>query len=128
MDIVLIVSLGIIGAVLSLVLRDVRPELALVVSLAAGALILAAVIGKVGDVVAVMGSLAERANLAQGYLSTLLRVVGVAYVAEFGAQACRDAGAGSIAAKVELGGKLIVLAASAPIVAELVTLVLGMLA
>lgn len=127
MEVLQILGVGIIGAVLVMVLREIRPEMALVVSLVTGGLIALPLIGKLSGVVTVMGSLAEKAQLTEGYLSTVIRVIGVAYLAEFGSQICKDAGATSIAAKVELGGKLIILAMSAPIVAALVDMIVGIL-
>ena len=42
-------------------------------------------------------------------------MIGVAYLAEFGAQVCRDAGENSIAAKIEFAGKIIILIMAVPI-------------
>jgi stage III sporulation protein AD len=47
-----------------------------------------------------------------------------AYVSEFAAQTCRDAGEDSLAAKVEMGGKVLVLAMASPVIVALVELVL----
>lgn len=127
MEVLQIVGIGVIGAVIVLILRELRPDMALAASLATGGLIALSVIGKLSGVMEVMSNLSERARLSAGYLSTMIRVIGVAYLAEFGSQVCRDAGAGSIAAKVELGGKLIILAMAAPVVASVVDLVVGVL-
>ncbi|MCL2545329.1 MAG: stage III sporulation protein AD [Clostridia bacterium] len=127
MEVLQIVGIGVVGAIVVLILREMRPDMALAASLVTGGLIALAVVGKLSGVMEVMGSLSERAQLSGGYLSTIIRVIGVAYLAEFGSQICRDAGAGSIAAKVELGGKLMILALSAPIVASLVDMIVGVL-
>ncbi len=127
MDVMQMIGIGIVGALLMLSLRDVHPGMALMVSLAAGSLIAVALIGKLAGVVAVMGNLAAKAQLTDGYLYTMVRVIGVGYLSEFGAQVCRDAGAGGIAAKVELGGKLIILAMAAPIVVALVEMIVSVL-
>ena len=127
MEIIQLVGVGVAAAILILIVRDTRPEVALILSLTAGALILLMSLSRLSGVLATMGSLAARVNLTGGYLSIIVRVIGVAYLAEFGVQLCKDAGAGSVAAKVELGGKLIILALSAPIVASLVEMVVGIL-
>ncbi|NLA05696.1 MAG: stage III sporulation protein AD, partial [Firmicutes bacterium] len=61
------------------------------------------------------------------YLQTLLRVIGIAYLAEFGAQVCRDAGEGSIASRVELAAKVIILVMAVPVIIEIMESVLGMI-
>ena len=61
------------------------------------------------------------------YLDTVLRVIGVAYLAAFGGQVCRDAGEGALAAKVELAGKVLILAMSVPLMFALLDLILRIL-
>jgi len=56
-----------------------------------------------------------------------LRIVGIAALCELGAQVCKDADENGLAAKIEIGGKLMVLALAAPIALSLVDLVLGIL-
>ncbi len=127
MEIVQLVGFGVASAMLALTLRQSRPEMALLVSLAAGLCLFAAVVGKLSDVITAMTSLAERAELTGSVLPLLLRIIGVAALCELGAQLCRDAGEGGIAAKVELGGKLMVLVMAMPVALALVDLVLGIL-
>lgn len=128
MDIARWVGLGIGAAVLYAVLREARPEMAAVLSLAAGTVLMLGVLGGVQEVTAAMRSLSGRVGLEGTYVSTLLRVIGIAYMAQFGAQACRDAGAGGIADKVELCGKVAVLSIAAPVVVSLMDVVTGVLA
>lgn len=127
MDIVPIVFLAIIGVVLLIILRQSRPEMALVLSILLGVLIFATVIPKIGMIVATLGSIASKADVGSLHLETLLKIVGVAYIAEFGAQVCRDAQEGAIASKVELAGKVIIMALSIPIVLVILDSVLQLL-
>ncbi len=127
MSAVQLVGFGIASALLALTLRQSRPEMSLIVSLAAGLCLFMGVVGKLGEVVAAMSSLAERALLSDEVMPLLLRIIGVAALCELGAQLCRDAGEGGIAAKVEMGGKLMVLVMAMPVAMALVELVLGIL-
>jgi stage III sporulation protein AD len=65
--------------------------------------------------VASLEELAARANLNPFFLQTVLKVVGVAYLASFTAQICRDAGESAIAGKVELVGKVAILILALPV-------------
>ncbi|MHB8157554.1 MAG: stage III sporulation protein AD, partial [Desulfocucumaceae bacterium] len=47
---------------------------------------------------------------------TILKIVGIAYIADFGAQICRDAGEGAVASKIEFAAKIMVLVLAVPIV------------
>lgn len=127
MDIVGVVFLAITGLVLLIILRQSRPEMALVLSILLGILIFATAIPKIGMIVSALGSIAARADIGSLHLATLLKIVGVAYITEFGAQICRDAQEGAIASKVELAGKVIIMALSIPIVLVILDTVLQLL-
>lgn len=127
MDIVGVVFLAITGLVLLIILRQSRPEMALVLSILLGILIFATAIPKIGMIVNALGSIAARADVGSLHLATLLKIVGVAYITEFGAQICRDAQEGAIASKVELAGKVIIMALSIPIVLVILDTVLQLL-
>lgn len=122
-----VVAFALVAAVLLVVVRQDRPELAVPLGLAAGALIFIFVAARISEVISVLGRLADRGGTEISYLGVVLRVIGVAYVAEFGAQVCRDAGEGALAAKVELAGKVAVLLLATPVVLAVLDLVLGML-
>lgn len=116
MGIMEIVALAVVGAVVVLVIRQERPELAFQISLVAGLLIFAAVAWKLVEVLQTLERLALRADLNMVFLGTLLRIIGIAYIAEFGTQVCRDAGEGALASKVELAGKVMILVMAVPII------------
>lgn len=100
----------------SLLLKQVRPELAVILVMAASVAIMIGLLGKMAAVIRLVEELARRANVGTMHLNTLLKIMGVAYVAEYGAQICKDAGENSLASKVELAGKLTILGLSVPIV------------
>ena len=120
------VAIGIIGVVLALTLRQTRPELALMVSLATGGLILILALGDLTNLVSFLTSLASRFGLDDGMIKAVLQMTGIAYLAEFGVQACKDAGEGSIAQKVELCGKVAIFLLCAPVVVEILSTLFGM--
>ncbi len=127
MEIVKIVGLGLVAGVLAIILREQRPALATLLSLAAGALILFLVLDRVSGIVDVLEDLAVRANVDGLYLGIVLKVIGVAFLAEFGGQVLRDAGESSLASKVELGGKVIILVLAIPIIAAILQALTNML-
>ncbi len=127
MEIIPIVALAITATVLLIVLRQSRPEFALALSILVGALIFLSALPKIGLVVSTMNSIASRVEIGSLQLSMLLRIVGVAYITEFGAQVCRDANESAIAGKVELAGKVIIMVLAVPIVLVILDTVLGLL-
>lgn len=53
----------------------------------------------------------------------MIKIVGIAYIAEFGSEICKDAGQSAIATKIELAGKVIIAALAFPIIASLLDLI-----
>ncbi|MBE3588586.1 MAG: stage III sporulation protein AD [Thermoanaerobacteraceae bacterium] len=116
MEVMQIVGLGIVAAVMAVTIRHNKPEMAVLLSIATGLILFLMVLGKIGAVIDVLKELAARANLNMVYLGTILKIVAIAYIAEFGAQICRDAGEGAVAAKIEFAAKILVLVLAVPIV------------
>lgn len=116
MDIVQIVGIGLATAAMMVILREQKPEFALFLSVAAGTMILLAVVGKLITVINVLEGLASRAQVKMFHLDTILKIIGIAYIAEFGAQVCRDANANVLASKIELAAKLIIMVLAIPII------------
>lgn len=116
MEIWQIVGLALVVTVISIVLKQIRPEIALQLSILAGASIFILVMSKIKVIVDLLQSLADQANISSYYLLIVLKIVGVAYLAEFGAQICRDAGEGALASKIELAAKVSVIGLAIPII------------
>jgi len=111
-----IVGLALIVTVISVVLKQIRPEIALQLTILASASIFILVMSKIKVIVDLLQDLADQANIGSYYLFIVLKIVGVAYLAEFGAQICRDAGEGALASKIELAAKVAVIALAIPII------------
>jgi len=126
-EILQIVGAGLVVTVLILVIKPQRPELALQVSLVFGVIVFLFMLGKISGVINVLEELSLRANINKFYLSTILKIIAVAYIAEFGAQVCRDAGEGTVAAKVEFAAKIIIMVLAVPIIVAILDSLLKLL-
>lgn len=127
MDILQIVGIAFLATVLILVIREQKPMFAFLLAAFTGVGIFLALIGKIGDVVAVLEDLASRSGIPSVYLKTMLKIIGIAYIAEFGAQIVRDAGLESIASKIEFAGKMLILVMAIPIISVIIESVLNLL-
>jgi stage III sporulation protein AD len=117
MEIIQIVGLGFVVTLLILIIRSQRPEIAVQLSLTLATIIFLLVLTKINVVLSLFRDLAEKASVSQMYLNTILKIIGIAYITEFGAQVCRDAGEGAVAGKIEFAGKVLVLVMAIPIIA-----------
>ncbi|MEW5922030.1 MAG: stage III sporulation protein AD [Bacillota bacterium] len=115
MEIAQVVGFGIMATIFILFIRQDRPEIGQLLSIAVGIILIFYLFGYLRLIVDIITELALEAEVNAVFLRTLLRVIGVAYLAEFGAQICRDAGEGNVALKIEFAGKLIILVMTIPV-------------
>lgn len=119
MEIWQIVGLALVVTVVGVVLRQIRPEISIQLTILAALMIFLLILGKVKVIIELLQNLADQANISSYYLLIVLKIVGIAYLAEFGAQICRDAGEGALATKVEMAAKVSVLVLAIPIIAAI---------
>ncbi|MCX7747495.1 MAG: stage III sporulation protein AD [Clostridia bacterium] len=124
MEILQIVGLGLVAAVIIVILRQQRPEIAVQVSIITGIIIFLLVASKISAVLELLNGYTKKVNIDLSYITILLKVIGIAYIAEFGAEVCRDAGEGAIASKIELAGKVIIVVLAVPIITSLLDLII----
>ena len=115
MEIAQVVGFGVMATIFIIFIRQSRPEIAQLLSVAVGVALIFYLLGYLKLIVDLITDLALEAEINAVFLRTLLRVIGVAYLAEFGAQICRDAGEGNVALKIEFAGKLIILVMTVPV-------------
>src|SRR5690348_4989640 len=106
MEIIQVVGIGLLSTVLILVLKEQKPMFAFLLTTAAGILIFLFLIGKIGTILGTLERVAESSGMEMIYIKTVFKIIGISYIAEFGAQIVRDAGQESIASKIELAGKV----------------------
>lgn len=116
MEIMQIVALALVTTILAGIVKFGTKEMGTLLSLAAGLIIFFMVLGPIASVFQVLKDLASQANVSMAYLGTILKIVGIAYIADFGAQICRDAGEGALGSKVEFAAKVLVLVLAVPII------------
>ncbi|RAV18662.1 stage III sporulation protein AD [Paenibacillus contaminans] len=127
MDIIQIVGLGLLATVLALVLKEQKPMFAFLLTAFTGAIILLFLLGKIGAVIRVLEELAIKSHIDMVFLKTILKIIGIAYIAEYGAQIVRDAGQEAIASKIELSGKILIMVMAIPIIKIIVETVVKLM-
>lgn len=127
MEIIQIVGLGLVTTLLVVLIREDKPEIALQLSIVLGVIIFLRMIDKIITVIGFLKDLSQRAAIDSLYISTVFKIIGIAYIAEFGSQICKDAGSFSIASKIEFSAKIIILLLSFPILMAVMDLLLKIL-
>ncbi|WDL97020.1 stage III sporulation protein AD [Alicyclobacillus sp. ALC3] len=120
MHILQMVGVGLSATTLAALLRTRAPQFAMMVAFVAGIALLLMVLNSMDTVIQTLTQLAEAAKLDRNFLSTVLRIIGIAYIVEFAAQLARDAGEGALASKIELAGKVGIVVLAIPIVTDVI--------
>jgi len=126
-EVLRLAAIGIIGAILAVTLQQQKKELALILTVAAGAVMLWEGSLYLQQILSDLHLMAEEAGLSGDQVKLLLKLLAISYVAEFGCEVCKDAGQQSLAAKVQLGGKLMMAALAMPVFRSLLDMITGLL-
>ncbi|MDD9149293.1 stage III sporulation protein AD [Sporolactobacillus sp. CQH2019] len=127
MDILQIVGLGLAVTFLVLILKERSPVFALLLSLIAGIIIFIMLVDQIQLILNMLSKMAETAHLNNVYVATILKIIGVAYISDFGAEIAKDAGQGALAGKIELAGKVVILVMAIPILTAIVETVMNLM-
>ncbi|MBM7552329.1 stage III sporulation protein AD [Thalassobacillus pellis] len=125
MDIIQIVSISIVSSILILLLKEQKSSLAFMLTLFTGLIIFFVLIQQISHVFLLIDYMAGKADIHGVYVETILKIIGIAYIAEFGAHLTKDAGLSSIASKIELAGKVFILLLAIPILTAVIEAILG---
>ena len=116
-------ALGLTAALLALVVKKQSPELALALSLCACALGAGLLLKGIVPVLNLARSLADRAELDGSLTAPLWKCLGLGLLTELAAAVCADAGQSALAKLVELGGGLLCLVVSLPLLQAVLALI-----
>ena len=115
MEIFKIVAIGLLTAVTAALVRDSRSDVAFAVVVAGGVIMFTMFVDYFTGVFAFFDELINKTGVDRGVIKTLLKIVGIGYVAELSAGICEESGAKSAGDKIVLGGKLIIFTLTVPI-------------
>ncbi|NEU29605.1 stage III sporulation protein AD [bacterium LRH843] len=122
-----IVGLGLIATFLALVVKEQKPMFAFMLTVFVGVVIFLFLIDEIVKIITMLEGIAAQAKMNMIYFHTILKILGIAYIAEFGAQIAKDAGQAAIASKIELAGKILILVLAIPILTAVIEMVLSLL-
>lgn len=126
MEVIKIVGVSIFAVIMIIILKNYRPEMALVLSIITGIGIMLYAISKMSSVINVLNDLVSKSGVNTDFLLIIIKVIGIAYIVEFGKNVCIDAGQSSIATKLEMAGKVEIVVLTIPLISSLVNVLVGL--
>ena len=115
MSIIQVLGCGFLTLVLWLVLQQYKSNLSIFVVIAFGVLIFLSVAGQLQNLLQTLLQISEQAGVNVIYLTTIFKIIGIAWLTEFLCQVCRDAGSSALAVKLEFAAKMAILLLAFPV-------------
>ena len=126
-EIIKIVGIALVATFLALIVKEQKPNFAFLLIVFVGCVILLFLVDKIYEIIHMLERLAVNAKVNMVYIETILKIIGIAYIAEFAAQITKDAGQGALSSKIELAGKIIILAMAIPILTVLIETIIKLI-
>lgn len=127
MDLIKIIGIGFITVILTIILKEYRKDFAIYIILIGGALILYFSFETLMDIVNFLKDLSSKGKIDNSFISLLLKITGISILSEFAVSICKDCGEASIASKIDLGGKILVISLSIPVIGNALEQLLSLL-
>lgn len=122
-----IILIGLIGTILSIMLKKDMPVFSLVIALACGTVIFFLVSDMLSYAIMNIKSLFDKTNIDSGLIMSVLKISAVGIVSEYFSSAVKDAGEEGIAKKIELGAKTVIFTMIIPIVIQVLDSIWGII-
>ena len=96
-----------------------KPEYGIYVCVATGVILFSLIVDRLGIFIRTVEQITSYIDLDSGYLSTMFKMIGITYIAEFSSGICKDAGYQTLAGQIEIFGKLTILVLGLPVLLAL---------
>ncbi len=123
MEILKIAALALAAVVIIVLVKNYKPEFGILTAIGCSLLILYFLADSLKYAFSYISDIYGRLEYGNSYFSIIIKVLAIAYITEFTAQLCKDAGESSIASKVELAGKVIIFCVAIPVFVSILNLV-----
>lgn len=127
MSIIQVVVFGLVAVLLAIQFKSKNQEFGVYISLTTAIIFIFIAFDKMELIIDTIDKLSGQLSINKIYIQVLLKIVGIAYIAEFGSQICKDAGYTAIASQIEIIGKLSILIVSLPILLSVIELIIGII-
>ena len=124
MEIVKVVAVGLITVISTIIVKQVKPEIAVLITLAGSVVIIMLTLQMLQGVFGSFLGIFNKTGVSSSLFVPVLKIIGIGYLCEFGANLCIDGGCNSIADKILFCGKITILIIALPIINSVIDVVL----
>ncbi len=127
MEVFQLVGIALVTGVAALLLKGTKPELAFAVSVAGGIILLLVALELFRDGLGIFSEITAATGIDSSLVKILLKMLGIGYLVQFGADILTDFGQASLADKLVFCGKIVVFTLAIPILRSLLSLIVQLL-
>lgn len=128
MEIFKIIGIAFITVVFTIILKEYRKDFAIYVVIIGGILILVSSLDTLSGIINFINTLSNKTNLNGEFIKLLIKITSISILIDFAVNICKDSGESAIASKLDLGGKVIVISMSIPVISSMLNGLLELLA
>ena len=121
MSVIQVGVLGVIGTLIAIQFKRGKSEYGIYIS------VVLSIVGRLQFIIDAIREIGSYMNMNFSYIGTLIKMLGITYVAEFASGICKDAGYQTIALQIEIFSKLAILVLGMPVLMSLLEIIKGFL-
>ena len=126
-EILKILAIALVTVFAHMLVKQTKPEIAIMITIVGSVIIIIMAVNILSSVISSFYKIFKTTGVETTLLTPLLKIVGIGYIAEFGANICQDAGASGVADKILFSAKLIILVIAMPIITTVIDMVVALL-
>ena len=126
-EVIKIIGIGLISLIIIIIIKQYKPEFAIYVSIIAGVAIIYLIFNKLEGIINLLKTISNKSGINNEFIELLLKITGIAFLAEFSINLCKDSGESAIANKIEMGTKVVIVSMSIPIISSLLEVITKLL-
>lgn len=127
MSVIQVGVLGVIGTLIAIQFKSGKSEYGIYISVVLSLIIFFSIVGRLQFIIDAIREIGSYMNMNFSYIGTLIKMLGITYVAEFASGICKDAGYQTIALQIEIFSKLAILVLGMPVLMSLLEIIKGFL-
>ena len=119
--------MGLITSIVNLVVKQVKPEIAIVITITGSLVMLLMLVEMLSAITGVFDILVNKTGIDKELFTSILKIIGIGYITEFSSNICIDSGNTTILDKILLLGKITILVLALPIITALVDIIVSIM-
>lgn len=127
MNLMGLIAVALLATTLSVMIKKYNPEYSIFISIIAGIFILCMILSELTPSIQKINGLISASGISSEYAKILFKTLGVCFLVQFASDSCNDAGESSLASKIELAGKVLIITMALPLFEQVIKIVSGLL-